>query len=372
MVHEWFYNYTGSERVVEQILALFPQADLFALFDFLRSDERAFLQDKTALTSFIQDLPFVRRDHRWYLPLMPLAVGRHDVSDYDLVLSSSHAVSKGVSTEPHQLHISYVHTPLRYAWDLRDTYFPGIRGALAAPLLAYLRWWDRRVTEHVDVLLANSENVRRRIRRCYGREAEVVYPPVRVSAFRPRAEREDFYLTVSRLAPYKRIDLIVDAFSQLGYPLVVIGEGQDRLKIEPRAGGNVQLLGYQPDPVVRDHMERCKAFVFAADEDFGIAPVEAQAAGAPVIAYRKGGALETVIEGRTGMFFDEQSVQSLSESVRQFETTAPKFDLDALTENAGRFSIERFRRKYGEVVDRAWRAWKARPRDLVSNVIPGR
>lgn len=360
VVHEWIYNYTGSERVVEQILHLYPESDLFVLFDFLPDDRRGFLLGRTVHTSFLQSMPFTRRNHRWTLPLMPAAVRGHDLSNHDLVLSSSHAVAKGVRTRPDQLHISYVHTPMRYVWDLSEDYFPGIRRRLAAPLISFLRHWDRRVTEQVQVLVANSANVGRRIRRCYGRDAQVIYPPVDVEAFEPKEQREDFYLSVSRLVPYKNIDLIVRAFSELGYPLVVIGEGPEAHRIESLAGPNIELLGFRPDAEVRDYMNRCKAFIFAAEEDFGITPVEAQAAGAPVIAFRAGGALETVIEGKTGLFFDRLSVDDLVGAVRRFEARLTPFRQERLISNASRFGIDRFRAEYGSLVERAWDAFSRR------------
>jgi glycosyltransferase involved in cell wall biosynthesis len=366
IVHEWLVTYAGSEKVVEQMLSLFPKADLFSLVDFLRDDLRDFIQHKPVQTSFIQRLPFARRKFRQYLPLMPLAIEQFDLSDYDLVLSSNHAVAKGVLTRADQLHISYVHTPIRYAWDLQQQYLQGAnlnrgyRGLLAHSVLHYLRLWDLACANRVDYFIANSRFVARRIWKTYRRPARVIYPPVAIDRFSPNAQRDDFYFTLSRFVPYKRVDLIVAAFTQLGLPLVVIGDGPDRDRIQRLAGSNIHLLGQQPDPVVEDYMQRCKAFVFAAAEDFGIAPVEAQAAGAPVIAYGKGGVTETVIPGKTGLFFLEQTVESLVETIQHFESGILAVDPHQLREHAAQFSPERFRQELIRFIDQKWTVFQRR------------
>lgn len=360
IVHEWLASYAGSERVVEQILALYPDADLFSLVDFLPEELREFIQYKPVTTSFLQNLPFARKKFRQYLPLMPLAVEGFDLSSYDLIFSSSHAVAKGVLTRADQLHISYVHTPIRYAWDLQHQYLKGanldrgLRGVLVQPILHYLRLWDLATVNRVDRFVANSHFVARRIQKTYRRSAQVIYPPVAVEKFQPQSQRENFYFTLSRFVPYKRVDLTVAAFAQLGLPLIVIGDGPDWQKIKALAGPNVKLLGLQPDSVVKDCMERCKAFVFAAEEDFGIAPVEAQAAGAPVIAYGKGGVKETVIQGETGLFFLQQTVESLVEVVQKFEADNGYFNPDIIHKNAKRFSKLRFQTEFKAFVDQQW------------------
>ncbi len=365
LVHDWFTVYAGAERVVEQILRLFPQADVYALVDFLKEEERGFLQGKRAQVSFIQRLPRARQRYRTYLPLMPLAIEQFDLRGYDLVISSSHAVAKGVITGPDQLHICYCHSPMRYAWDLQHQYLKesglerGTKSWIARALLHYLRLWDSRTANGVDVFIANSRYIARRILKVYRREAEVIYPPVDVEAFTLRQDKEDFYLTASRMVPYKRIDLIVEAFSQMpDRRLVVIGDGPEMPKVRAKAGPNVTLLGYQPFEVLRDYMQRAKAFVFAAEEDFGIVPVEAQACGTPVIAFGKGGVVETVVAGETGIFFQDQSVPSLIKAVEEFEKLS--FDPLRVRKNAERFSSERFRREFAALIEREWSSFRER------------
>mgnify|MGYP001460817414 FL=1 len=371
VIHEWLVDYSGSERVVEQILKIFPDADLFAQVEFLPSNLKFFIQNKSVKTSFIQKLPLAKKKYRSYLPLMPLAVEQFDLSGYDLVISSAHAVAKGVLTGPDQLHISYVHSPMRYAWDLQHQYLresgldKGLKGWLAKWLLHKMRLWDVRTAHGVDAFTANSRFIARRIRKVYGREATVIYPPVDISAFTLREDKEDFYLTASRMVPYKKIDLIVEAFSRMPEKeLVVIGDGPDFQKVKAKAGGNVTLLGYQPFEELRDHMQRAKAFVFAAEEDFGIIPVEAQACGTPVIAYGKGGALETVRgpehENPTGLFFPEQTVESLMDAVCRFERESERFKPADCRRNAVRFSPERFREEFSSFVEKEWELYQGR------------
>jgi glycosyltransferase involved in cell wall biosynthesis len=359
LVHDWLVTYAGAERVLEQIFSLYPDADLYSLVDFLPEGGRDFILNKQVHTSFIQRLPLARRKYRSYLPLMPLAVERFDLSGYDLVLSSSHAVAKGVRTKPGQKHVCYCHTPMRYAWDLRDQYsresdlHRGVKGLAARALLGYMKRWDLRTAKGVDHFIANSKYIAERIRRNYGRNAAVIYPPVDVESFSVETDKEDFYFVASRMVPYKKMDLIVEAFAQMPEKrLVVIGDGPDFEKIKSKAAKNVEFLGYQPTEILRDYMQRAKAFVFAADEDFGITPVEAQACGTPVIAYGKGGVLETVIENKTGIFFEEQTAGSLMEAIRAFERIENKFDLREIRKNADRFNIERFRREFKDFVEK--------------------
>ncbi|GAB7534674.1 glycosyltransferase family 4 protein [Burkholderia sp. 3C] len=361
VVHEWLTTYAGSEKVLEQILSIWPNADLFAVVDFLSDEDRRTLHGKRARTSFIQRLPWARKRYRAYLPLMPLAIEQLDVSGYDLVISSSHAVAKGILTGPDQLHVSYVHSPIRYAWDLQHRYLAesglasGPKSWLARALLHYMRIWDQRTAHGVDAFVANSGFIARRIRKAYGYAATVVYPPVDIDRFSLRTDKESFYFTASRMVPYKRLPLIVEAFAKMpGRRLVVIGDGPDLAKVQAIDAPNVTLLGYQPNDVLVSYMQRARAFVFAAEEDFGIAPVEAQACGTPVIAYGRGGALETVVEAddplrRTGVFFREQSVDAIVAAVERFETMGP-FDPVACRANAQRFGAERFRREFAEVV----------------------
>lgn len=371
IIHDWLVTYAGSERVVEQILALYPDADLFSLVDFLPDAERHGIS-KQAGTSFIQHLPFSRQRYRSYLPLMPCAIERFDLSGYDLLLSSSHAVAKGVRKRPGQLHISYCHTPMRYAWDLRDQYLReagldrGLGGFVARSLLNRLQAWDMRTAGGVDHFIANSHYIADRIRRAYGRESTVIHPPVDTDRFTCSPEKEDFYLAASRMVPYKKMGLIVEAFSSMqDKRLIVVGDGPDFEKIRAYAGKNVEFLGYQPGDVLRDIMQRAKAFVFAAEEDFGIIPVEAQACGTPVIAFGRGGVTETVVpltgsgaggqgseEAPTGVFFNEQTTASLIEAVQRFEDNRQVFDSAAIRKNAEQFSRERFRREYKEFIEK--------------------
>lgn len=366
VVHEWLVSRAGSEKVVEQILKVYPQADLFALVDFLEADERAFLEGRKARTSFIQRLPRARTAYRNYLPLMPLAVEQFDLSDYDLVISSSHAVAKGVITGPDQIHISYVHTPIRYAWDLQHQYLresrleTGFKSWAVRACLHYLRLWDTRTAYGVDTFLANSAYIARRIRKVYGREATVVYPPVDTEAFPLRLDKEDFYLAAGRYVAYKRMPLIAEAFAAMpDKRLVMIGEGAelDRVRFLARRAANIEVLGYQSGAVLADTMGRAKALVFAAEEDFGITPVEAQACGTPVIAYAAGGALESVVAdpdpGRgTGWFFPRQTAASLCQAVREFESMGG-FRPEVCRANAERFSQENFRQALAAAVGHA-------------------
>jgi UDP-N-acetylmuramyl pentapeptide phosphotransferase/UDP-N-acetylglucosamine-1-phosphate transferase/glycosyltransferase involved in cell wall biosynthesis len=363
VVHDFLYCYAGAERVLEQILNVYPDADVFSLFDFLGEHERAFIQNKPVTSSFIQNLPFARTKHRAYLPLMPLAVEQLNVAPYDVVISSSYVAAKGVLTRPDQLHICYCHTPVRFAWDLQNQYLNetglsgGVKSMLARLVLHYIRSWDVRSANGVDVFVTNSNYVGRRIAKVYRRPATTVHPPVDVDRFECVPKKEDFYLTVSRMVPYKKINLIADAFTRLGdRKLVVIGEGPQMDAIQAVAGPNVQILGFQPFDVVRDYMQRARAFVFAAEEDFGIAPVEAQACGTPVICFGRGGATESVIEGVTGTFFQKQTVESLIEAIFDFEQI-PSWDHNAIRASAERFSISHFRKQFSVLVEAEWLAF---------------
>lgn len=354
IVADWLSTYAGAERVLEQMLLVFPAAELFAVVDAVPPDERAFLQGKTVHTTFIQHLPWGLKRFRAYLPLMPLAIEQLDLAGFDIVLSSSHAVAKGVLVGPDQLHISYVYSPLRYAWDMQAQYLReaglerGPKSWLVRWLLHRLRLWDARTANGVDHFYADSQFIARRIAKCYRREAEVLYPPVALDAFRCEPDKDDYYLTVSRLVPYKRVDLIVAAFAAMPQrKLVVIGDGPEMARIRKLATPNVQLLGYQPFDVVKAHMQKARAFVFAAQEDFGIAPVEAQACGTPVIAYGRGGATETVCGLQaarpTGLFFGEQTVPALVQAVERFEALAEPIRPEDCRANAERFSEAAFR-----------------------------
>ena len=361
IAHEWFDSYAGSERVVEQMLATYPQADLFSLVDFLKPDQREFIQNKPVRTSFIQSLPFSRRAFRQYLPLMPLAVEQFDLSAYDLVISSSHAVTKGVITGPNQLHLCMCYSPMRYAWDLQHQYLResgagnGLKGWVVRWMLHQIRQWDYRTANGVDRFIAISDFIARRIWKVYRRRAAVIYPPVDVDAFEVTEQKQDFYLAASRLVPYKRMDLIIRTFAQ--WPeqrLMVIGDGPEMKRLRSICPPNVTLLGYQPFSVLKDYLQNAKAFIFAAEEDFGILPVEAQAAGTPVIAYGRGGSLETVAAGKTGVFFPQQTVAALGAAIRDFEVRQAGFDPAVIRANAERFAIQRFRAEFQTLVETTW------------------
>lgn len=359
LVHEWLTVYAGSEKVFEQILRLFPHADVFVTVDFLPETDRGFLKDHKITTSFIQKLPFARKKYRSYLPLMPLAVEQFDLSAYDLVISSSHAVAKGVITGPDQKHICLCYSPMRYAWDLQHQYLKesgldkGLKGWITKYLLHRLRIWDLRTANGVDQFVAISRFIQRRINKVYRRDSVVIYPNVDISFFEIESTKADFYLTASRMVPYKKMDLIVEAFTHMpDKQLVVIGDGPDRAKIEAIANKapNIRFLGYQSNEAMKQQMQQAKAFVFAAEEDFGITPVEAQACGTPVIAFGKGGALETVIEGQTGLFFAEQTVRSLCEAITRFEQLDVAFTPEACRRSAERFSEQVFHDRFNQLV----------------------
>jgi len=363
IVHEWFVTYAGSEKVLEEMLQVFPEADIFCALDFLPERFRGRLKNSKITTSFIQRIPFARHLHRYLLALMPIAVEQHDLSPYDLVISNSHAVAKGCLTGSSQLHICYCYTPIRYAWDLQFQYLAesnllwGLRSIIARWTLHKIRIWDARTPLSVDAFIACSHYIARRIKKIYRRESVVIYPNVDVENFQIGQQDGDFYITASRIVPYKHIPLIINAFKQMpSRKLVVIGAGPLLKECIAAAPSNVQVLGYQPDEVLRDHLMRARAFIFAAEEDFGIAPVEAQACGTPVIAFGKGGATETVIDGETGMFFYEQTSEAIVKAVDEFELCRDKFDRNRIRQNADRFSTSRFCSEFRKFVFEKWEA----------------
>lgn len=360
IVHDWLTERAGAEAVLAEILALYPEATLFVVCDFLPEAQRQFLKEREVITSFIQKFPGARRHYRSLLPLMPLAVEQFDLSAYDLIISSSHAVAKGVITGPEQLHVAYVHSPMRYAWDLQHQYLRdakldrGVRGWFARWALHRLRMWDFRTAAGVDYFIANSQFVSERIRKIYRRTATVIPPPVDTNYYVPGYQRGDHYLAASRMVPYKRIDMIISAFRAMpDRQLVVIGDGPERKRLERMAPGNVDFLGRQPASRLRGEMQRAAAFIFAAEEDFGIMPVEAQACGTPVLAYNRGGSRETVKDGVTGLFFDEQTPSAIAETVRTFEGIRTTFEASVIRNHAQHFSSEVFREKFSTFVGEA-------------------
>ena len=365
IVHDWLTTFAGAERVLEQMLICYPEADVFSLVDFLEEDQRSFLQGKAVRTSFIQHMPFARKRYRHYLPLMPIAVEQFDLRAYDLILSSSHAVAKGVITSPDQLHICMCYSPIRYGWDMQHQYMEesglnkGVAGWFLRWLLHRLRVWDARTANGVDHFIAISNFIARRILKAYRRDAEVIYPPVDLQKFSLCSEKQEYYLTASRHVPYKKIPLIVEAFNAMpGQRLIVVGDGPDLFKSKALAGKNVEVLGYQSAEQLKSLLQHAKAFVFAAEEDFGLAPLEAQACGTPVIAYGKGGTLETIrglssVEP-TGVFFSSQTAHDICEAVHEFERHKDRITPHACRRNAERFSQERFQQTLTCFVDTQW------------------
>ncbi len=365
IVHEWLVTFAGSERALRELLVLYPQADLFAIVDFLSDADRARLGGRRAKTTFIQKLPGAAKRYRSYLPLMPLAIEQLDMSGYDLVISSSHAVAKGVLTGPDQVHICYCYTPIRYAWDLQHEYLReagitrGPKLAFARLFLHYIRLWDMRTAAGVDRFVAISHFIARRIGKVYGRTADVIYAPVDISAYPVCTEKADYYFAASRMVPYKRMDLIVEAFNAMpAKKLVVIGDGPEFARIAKLAGPNVTMLGYQDDTTMRVHLQQARAFIFAAQEDQGLLPIEAQACGTPVIAYHRGGSAETVVGlddaagcAPTGVFFETQTIAALTAAVSRFEAEETAITPAACRAHAERFSVENFHAQFRALAD---------------------
>ena len=398
VVHEWLVTHAGSERVVEQILDLYPAADLFSLVKFLLPAQEQFIHHKPVTTSFLQHLPFAQKHFRQYLPLMPLAIEQLDLLGYDLVVSSSHAVAKGVLTGPGQLHVSYIHSPMRYAWDLQHQYLRqsgaerGLKGALTRLLLHRLRMWDRASAAGVDVLVANSAYIAERVRKAWRREALVVHPPVDVASFPANgAPRGDHYVVASRMVPYKRVDLVVEAFRAMpSRRLLVLGDGPEWKRVEAAAAGapNIELRGRVPQEELAEAVRTARAFVFAAEEDFGIAMVEAQACGTPVIAYGRGGARDILREPPdpepTGLFFAEQSAAAIAAAVERFEALPHGIAAADCRANAQRFNREKFQNAIRRIVadhmpdqpcasPSSWRPAAAPPKsEPFSNLLPRR
>jgi glycosyltransferase involved in cell wall biosynthesis len=371
LVHEWLTPKAtgGSELVVKEILQHID-ADLYALIDFESVNPESYLYQREIGTTFLQKFPQARNGVQKYLPILPIAIEQLNLRDYDVILSSSHAVAKGVLTSPYQLHICYCHTPMRYAWDLTFDYLKGdrkgqgVQGILTRYILHRLRQWDVISANRVDYFIANSQHTAKRIWRCYRRPAQVIYPPVDIDKFEFQPHKEDFYLTISRLVSYKQICLIVKAFNQLKKPLVIIGEGSQLEEIRQLAQSHIQVLGWQPHNVVKKYITKAKAFVYAACEDFGIALVEAQACGTPVITYGQGGALETVKDIRqnpqsgTGLFFEVQKPEALIEAVKTFEQLQIKIKPENCRLQATKFSPTIFKQSYLNFIEDCYTKWK--------------
>jgi glycosyltransferase involved in cell wall biosynthesis len=362
LIQEWLVSVGGSDKVVKAISEVFPEADIYTLVANQKTcDELGFDYSKIK-TSFIQRLPFGKTRHRMYLPLMPFAIEQFDLREYDVIISSSHAVAKGVLTKAGQLHICYCHSPVRYAWDLYHEYLhdaglKGLKGFIAKYTLHRLRQWDMLSNFRVDYFISNSNYIAKRIKKIYNRDSVTIYPNIDIKRFELCTEKENYYLASSRLVAYKKIDLIVEAFNKMpDKKLVVIGDGPDFNKIVKIAGTNITMLGYLPFEELKTNMQKAKALIFAADEDFGMIPVEAQACGTPVIAFGKGGSLETVKENETGLFFYEQTPDAIVDAVNLFEKQ--HFDFTIIRRHAEQFSEERFKKEISEFVEEKYNEFK--------------
>jgi len=356
LIHDWFPVRRGGEKVFEIFAEIFPDAPIYTLFHFPGSQIED-IEKRRFHTSFIQRLPFLRSKFRHYLPLFPLAAELFDLQDFDLIISSSHCVAKGIIPRPDALHISYIHSPMRYAWNQYFSYFSTEKlGAFSRffipPVIHYLRMWDESSSHRVDHFIANSGAVAQRIRRYYRRNADVVHPPVETGFFQPAEEEEDYYLIVSALVPYKKIDIAVKAFNRSGLPLRIIGQGPDDKKLRKMASKNIQFLGYLEDSDLLKVYQRAKALIMPGEEDFGINSLESQACGVPVIAYGQGGAAETVIQGKTGILFHDLSVKGLLEALDNFNIMT--FNKETIRSNAMGFSREVFKNKIMSYILKKW------------------
>ncbi len=358
IIHDWYQEKGGAENVIASLLNIYPNADFFALVDFFDDQQRKeVLKGKKVTYTFIQKLPFAKKIFRHYLLLFPLAIERLDLRKYDLVISSSHAVAKGVITGPEQLHICINYSPMRYAWDMYFDYIKehnlrGIKEKFLSYVLHKIRIWDVSTSNRVDHFISISKLVQKRIAKYYRRESTIIYPPVNIENYTLCEKKKDYYFTMSRLVPYKRVKMIVEAFVKNGKPLIVAGTGTQLKEIEQIATDNISILGYVDDSKVKELMQNAKAFIFAAYEDFGIVPVEAMACGTPVIAYGRGGIKDTLIDGETGLFFDRQEIRSLNNTIERFETM--NFDYTAISKHASRFSVERFEKELIQFIDEKW------------------
>ncbi len=367
LIHDWLTGMRGGEKVLEVLCELFPCAELFTLLHIPNAISEI-IEERKIHTSFIQKLPNVEKRYRHYLPLFPRAIEQFNVDKFDIIISSSHCVAKGIKKRPKTLHICYCHTPMRYIWDMYHSYFrnngSGIvtRMAMAA-FVNYLRRWDTSSSDRVDFFIANSNHVAERIKRIYNRDAEVIYPPVDIRNFRISKAEGGYYLIVSAFAPYKRVDLAIESFNRLGLPLKIIGTGQDEKRLKKIASSNIEFLGWKSDRELVDYYANCKALIFPGEEDFGIVPVETMASGRPVIGYGKGGILETVVplqgswsrgqqsgENPTGIFFHKQSTESLMNAVKQFEKRQLQFDKEKIRRHAIKFDRGIFKQRIKDYI----------------------
>lgn len=353
IVHEWLSIYGGSERVVEEIHELFPEAPIYTLVYNEKTMPERF-KGYDIRTTFVQKFPFAKTKYPNYLPLMPRAFEELDLTEYDLVISSSTACAKGVITRSDAIHICYCHTPMRYAWEFYYEYtkeMNPIKKKIIAGFMHKIRMWDRLAADRVDYFIANSNYIGGRVKKYYRRESQVIFPPVNTHLYQLAPEKKNFYLIVSRLVTYKRVDLAIKAFNELGLPLVIIGGGPEEKKLKAMAKGNITFLGRLSDEEIARYYAESKAFIFPGEEDFGITPVEAQASGTPVIAYGRGGALDTVRDGKTGVLFKEQTVESLCEAINQFETQGIEYSPQEIKAYSEAFSVRRFKEELITYID---------------------
>jgi len=353
LAHDYLNQYGGAERVLEAFCQIFPKAPIYTLLYDKEKTGFAF-DNKDIRTSFLQKIPLVKAHHRPFLMLMPLAIEQFDFSEYDLVLSDSASYAKGIITSPKTLHICYCHTPIRYAWDDSQKYieefgYSRIIKKVIPFFMSYIRIWDEKASDRVDHFISNSKFVSERIKKYYKRDSEVIHPPVKANLFYLSKEIDNYFLLVGRFLPYKRFDLAIDAFNQLGLPLKIIGDGPDRKRLEKKAKGNIEFVGLVSDDKLRNYYSHCKAFIFPQEEDFGITAVEAMASGRPVIAYKGGGALEIIQEGITGLFFEKQTSDDLIKVLKNFNEA--DFNPEKIREKAMEFNEENFKKKIKEFID---------------------
>lgn len=357
LINDWLTGMRGGEKVVDEICNLLSEVDIYTLI-YIKGSVSERIESKKIFTSLIQKMPFVGKNYRYYLPFMPMLIRQFDLSKYDVVISSSHCVAKGVRVSNNSVHICYCHTPMRYIWDKFDDYFSSFSSNIAtrtimSAIRPYLQKWDINTSKDVDYFIANSENIKNKINKYYNRNAEVIYPPVDTGRYDiiDDVKQEDFYLIVSAFAPYKKIDLAVRVFNEIRRPLKIIGIGQDENKLKKLAGDNIEFLGWRSDEEILHYYNKCRALIFPGEEDFGMVPVEVQACGRPVIAYGKGGAIETVVDGVTGVIFYEQTVGSLIKAVEKFESMY--FDRTKVRENALKFGYDNFDSKFLNIFNKA-------------------
>ena len=361
LVHDWLNGMRGGEKCLEVLCEMFPNADLYTLI-YEKGKLSKIIESKNITTSFIQQMPFGLKKYRYYLPLFPFAIEQFNLNGYDLILSSSHCVAKGVKNNDSSYHLSYVHTPMRYVWDQFDTYFRHSRASIMVKIGAevtrsYLQKWDKQTSKRVDTFVCNSQNVRRKISDYYNRESHVVHPPVDLSFFRPGAAKESFYLMVGAFAPNKRVDLAVKAFNHLKLPLKIAGTGQDEAYCRSIAEENIEFHGTLSNKKLLELYQQARALVFPGEDDFGITPLEAQACRTPVIAFASGGALETVTE-ETGVFFEEQKVESLITAIKEMERSWKSFAPEAFKQQMSRFGRGHYKEQIAHAIDFGYQQWK--------------